>query len=54
MKQAHIDRAFKIDDYSFDYVINLAAETEYGQSDEVSSIHFEANTIFSEEKECSF
>ena len=24
-----------MDDYAFDYVINLAAETEYGQSDEV-------------------
>jgi len=30
-----VDRAFKMDDYTFDYVINLAGETEYGQSDEV-------------------
>jgi len=39
VKQTHVDRAFKMDEYSFDYVINLAAETEYGQSDEVYKEH---------------
>ena len=33
---AHVERVFATD--SFDYVINLASETRFGQGDEVNKI----------------
>ena len=37
----HVDRAFESEEGSYDYVINCAAETRYGQTDEVRFyIHF--------------
>lgn len=36
---AHVDRAFAADGFAFDYVVNLAAETRYGQGNEVYEEH---------------
>ena len=33
----HVERVFACDGFTFDYVINLAAETRYGQGDEVKN-----------------
>jgi len=36
---SHVERAFASDGFAFDYVINLAAETRYGQEDTVYEEH---------------
>ena len=35
-----MERAFASDDGPFDFVYNLAAETKYGQSEEVNCTHY--------------
>ena len=46
----HVERAFKADGFAFDYVINLAAETRYGQGDEVGNYLLHSKSTFGREE----